>query len=270
MENQQVTIIRPAPTIPERPRMPYVVLSCAMSLDGYLDDATGSRLILSNDEDWDRVDALRASADAILVGAGTLRTDNPRLQVRSVDRRADRVRARQSATPLRVVVSARGDLDPTMAFFESGARDSLVYTDDGAVAGARARLGRIASVIGAGAPLDLRDVLADLAMHGVDRLVVEGGGTMHTQFLAQGLADELQLIIAPFFVGDSRAPRFVGPGHFANDPEHPLLLAETRPIGDLIYARYLATPLADPPGFHPGHRRSTPGPRRRTKKGTRT
>ena len=62
---------------------PYILLSCGMSLDGYLDDATSRRLVLSNAADLDRVDAVRAGCDAVLVGAGTVRADNPRLLVRS-------------------------------------------------------------------------------------------------------------------------------------------------------------------------------------------
>ncbi|MBC7309298.1 MAG: dihydrofolate reductase family protein, partial [Tetrasphaera sp.] len=70
---------------------PYTVLSCAISLDGYLDDVSGTRLVLSNQADLDRVDAVRAASDAILVGAGTVRADNPRLAVRGEHRRAQRL-----------------------------------------------------------------------------------------------------------------------------------------------------------------------------------
>lgn len=76
-----------------QPSRPYVLLSAAVSLDGCLDDAGPERLFLSNAEDFDRVDAVRASCDAILVGAGTLRADRPRLLVKSAQRRADRVAA---------------------------------------------------------------------------------------------------------------------------------------------------------------------------------
>ena len=62
---------------------PYTILSCGMSLDGYLDAATQERLVLSNEADLERVDAVRAECDAILVGAATVRNDNPRLLVRS-------------------------------------------------------------------------------------------------------------------------------------------------------------------------------------------
>ena len=66
---------------------PYTLLSWAMSLDGYLDDASDHRLVLSNPADLDRVDAARAGCDAILVGAATVRADDPRLVVRDPARR---------------------------------------------------------------------------------------------------------------------------------------------------------------------------------------
>jgi len=72
------------------PERPYTLLSCGISIDGYLDSATPRRLRLSNDADFDRVDAVRASCDAILVGAATVRNDNPRLLVRSKSRRDER------------------------------------------------------------------------------------------------------------------------------------------------------------------------------------
>ncbi|MDT5041556.1 MAG: hypothetical protein QOE51_2541, partial [Actinoplanes sp.] len=89
---------------------PYVLLSCGMSIDGYVDDATAARLLLSNDADFDRVDAVRASCDAILVGAGTLRQDNPRLLVRSAERRQARVALGRGPTPVKVTVTGSCDL----------------------------------------------------------------------------------------------------------------------------------------------------------------
>ena len=65
------------------PDRPYILLSCGMSIDGYLDNASSQRLLLSNQDDLERVDAVRAASDAILVGAQTVRQDNPRLVVRS-------------------------------------------------------------------------------------------------------------------------------------------------------------------------------------------
>src|SRR5215469_7114129 len=104
----------PELAVPGQPvaNRPYTVLSCAISVDGCLDDASGSRLILSGPEDLDEVDELRACADAILVGAGTIRADNPRLLVRSAGRVARREAAGRPPHPLRVTITASGSLDP--------------------------------------------------------------------------------------------------------------------------------------------------------------
>jgi 5-amino-6-(5-phosphoribosylamino)uracil reductase len=223
--------------VPER--RPYTLLSCAVSLDGYLDDATPDRLVLSNDEDLDRVDAVRAGCDAILVGANTVRRDNPRLLVRSPRRRAERVTRGLPASPTRVTVTGRADLDPGAAFFTAGDTERIVYCATPALAVARQRFGGAAAVVGAGDPVDLVRVAADLAGRGIERLMVEGGATMHTQFLAAGLADELHLVIAPFFVGDPDAPRFVGAGPFPWDRDRRAVLVEVRPIGDVALLRYV-------------------------------
>src|SRR5277367_811708 len=119
---------------PERLSMtgrPYVVLSCAMSLDGCLDGTGEDRLVLSGPADLDRVDAERAAADAILVGAGTIRRDDPRLLVRSARRQAERRAGGRPSQPAGVTVTASGDLDPAARFFtrdagERGAGDGGV------------------------------------------------------------------------------------------------------------------------------------------------
>lgn len=218
---------------------PYVLLSCAASVDGYIDDTTAERLLLSNDEDFDRVDEVRAGCDAILVGANTIRRDNPRLLVRTEERRKTRVARGLPESPIKVTFTARGDLDPGAKFFAAGDVEKIVYCSSGTIDGCRRRLGDVATVVDAGDPVDLSTTLADLADRGVQRLMVEGGGTVHTQFLAAGLADELQLVIAPFFVGDSAAPRFVGAGQFPHHPGNRMTLEEVRAIGDVILARYL-------------------------------
>ena len=89
---------------------PYVILSAAMSIDGYLDTASPPRLALSNAADFDRVDEVRAHCDAILVGARTVRADNPRLLVRSEERRSRREAEGLSPSPWKVTVTATGCL----------------------------------------------------------------------------------------------------------------------------------------------------------------
>ncbi len=221
---------------------PYTLLSCGMSIDGYLDSASRARLMLSNDADLDRVDAVRAGCDAILVGAATVRNDNPRLLVRDQARQAERVARGLPPSPIKVTVTRRAQLDPAADFFVTGAVPKLVYCPSQSVVEARERLGPVATVVDGGDPVDLGHVGADLYGRGVRRLMVEGGGTVHTQFLAEDLADELQLVVAPFFVGDSRARRFVGDGPFPWNPDRRARLAEVRRIDDVVLLRYALSP----------------------------
>ncbi|MFC5924392.1 RibD family protein [Micromonospora vulcania] len=226
------------------PERPYVLLSCATSIDGYIDDASDQRLLLSNADDLDRVDAVRASCDAILVGASTIRHDDPRLLVRSAQRRAERLACGRPASPIKVTLTTRGDLDPSARFFTAGepsrggAPGRLVYCASGSLEKARERVGRLATVVDAGEQVDPGWLLGDLAARGVRRLMVEGGATVHAQFLNAGLADELHLVIAPFFVGDARAPRFASEGAYPWNPGHRAKLAEVRQIGDVVLLRY--------------------------------
>jgi 5-amino-6-(5-phosphoribosylamino)uracil reductase len=217
---------------------PYTLLSCGMSIDGYLDTAADERLLLSNDADLDRVDAVRADSDAILVGAATVRNDNPRLLVRARARRAERAARGLPPTPIKVTVTNRVRLDPRADFFVTGDTEKLVYCPSDAVAEARCRLGAVATVVDGGRRVDMCRMSEDLHVRGVRRLMVEGGGNLHTQFLTAGLADELHLVVAPFFVGDSRAPRFVGDGRYPWNPDRHARLAEVRRIGDVVLLRY--------------------------------
>lgn len=213
---------------------PYVLLSVATSLDGYIDDTSGTRLVLSGEDDLDRVDEVRAGVDAILVGANTVRSDNPRLIIRSAERRAARVARGTTPDPMKVTITGTGRLDPDAAFFTLGESPKLVYALSPTVAAVSERLGSAALVVDAGDPLDVPGMLADLRQRGVERLMVEGGGAVHTMFLGAGLVDELQLVIAPVFVGDPQAPRFVKPG-----VDGRMKLAEVRQIGDCALLRYL-------------------------------
>ena len=216
---------------------PYTLLSCSVSMDGYIASAA-SRLLLSNEADFDRVDAVRASCDAILVGATTVRNDNPRLLVRSQALREERTARGLAPTPMKVTVTRRAELDARAEFFTTGEAEKLVYCARSRVDDARARLGPVATVVDAGHTVEMCTLTDDLAERGVERLMVEGGATVHTQFLTANLVDELQLVVAPVFVGDSQAPRFVRDGRFPWNPARRAKLADVRQIGDVVLLRY--------------------------------
>lgn len=214
-------------------------------MDGYLDDATDQRLLLSCRADFDRVDRLRAGCDAILVGANTIRCDNPRLRIRDPALRRRRRLQGLPASPLKVTVTRSARLAADANFFtldEVDEASPLVYCLHPVVAVAQQQLGARAIIVDAGVQVDLRWLCEDLHARGVSRLLVEGGGTLYTQFLTAGLADELQLVVAPLFVGDSCSRRFVDDGRFPWNRAQRARLIEARPVGDVALLRYALSP----------------------------
>lgn len=115
----------------------------------------------------------------------------------------------------------------------------IVYTTQATAWDLNARLGAVATIVDLGDSVTAEALLDDLANRGVERLMVEGGGSIHTLFLSSGVVDELHLVFAPFFVGDAAAPRFVNSADFPQDPNHRMQLVETRQIGDCVLLRYL-------------------------------
>ena len=227
-----------------------------MSVDGCLDAPGPERLVLSGNADLDRVDAERSEADAIMVGAGTIRRDNPRLVIRSAGRRASRVGRGLPENPARVTLTASGDLDPSARFFDAtGGAGPVVYCAAPQAPKLQNMLNDSAPVIAVPPPVELGAILADLSRRGVHRLLVEGGARLGREFLANGLVDELALTVAPFFVGAAEAPRFAGPGVYPHDPARPMRLAEVRQLDDVVLLRYLLG--GDGPAARAGHARAT-------------
>ncbi|QGN34304.1 dihydrofolate reductase family protein [Microlunatus sp. Gsoil 973] len=224
--------------------IPSVVISAAISLDGYLDRyrPTGdhaSRLILSGAEDFDAVDALRADCDALMVGAQTVRADNPRLLVRSADRRDRRIASGRPASPIRVVITSSGRLDPAAAIFQTPDTPTLVYAPSSAVPGLREQLrNTTAGVVDGGDPIDLAGVAADLGRRGGGRLLVEGGGVLNTALLRTGLVDWIRLAVAPVFVSDDRAPRWVYDDRLHSRSALHRCLARTERVGRMTVLHY--------------------------------
>lgn len=217
---------------------PYVVLSVATSVDGYIDDAGPQRLLLSNAEDFDRVDQVRAEADAILIGAETLRRDDPRLSLSSERRREARIAAGKSEFPVRVIVTASGELDPGQRLWKQDG-ERLVYTTMAGRARLGDRLAGRAEVVALGNSVDFGALLDDLGERGIGRLMVEGGGRIHTAFLAADLADELLMAVAPVLVGDSGAPKFLHPADFPGGSRRRMALVDITRLGDIAVLRYL-------------------------------
>jgi 5-amino-6-(5-phosphoribosylamino)uracil reductase len=218
---------------------PYVLLSVAQSVDGFIDDTTAERLVLSSAEDLDRVDEVRAGVDAILIGATTLRRDNPTLRVKSPERVAGRVARGEPPQLLRVIVTGSGELPAGLRLWASEG-DKAVYCPDAVAPLLRKTLNGLADVVPTGPALDFGAMLDDLGKRGIRRLMVEGGEQVHTSFLAADLADEVHLTIGGFWVADPSAPRFTSPGvKLPQDSARRMRLADVSRAGETAVLRYL-------------------------------
>jgi 2,5-diamino-6-hydroxy-4-(5-phosphoribosylamino)pyrimidine 1'-reductase len=223
---------------------PFVYINMAMTVDGKITSAAREYPRFTSDLDRTTMDRLRAEADAIVIGAGTLRADDPPLHVRDSGMRAYRESLGKSGEPLRVVVTASGSIDAGSRFFRDGeVGGRIVVTIERLDARRLAALREQAEVWQLGLEeVDLRLLLDRLADRGVSRLLLEGGGELNWRFVRDGLVDELYVTIAPVLLGGREAPTLLEGGGFPMAAQRKLRLLELRRERDEIFCRYALVP----------------------------
>lgn len=174
--------------VPER--CSYVIGRVAQSLDGYIATRDGESVWISGPEDLRHTHQLRALCDAVVVGAKTVRADNPRLTTRLVD----------GPSPVRVVLDPDRRLSAGYQVFQDGPETLLLCAPEKAD---RERLGnaRVLDVPRGPAGLDIAAILSLLRQRGLRRVFVEGGGVTVSRFLAAGALDRLHVTVAPLVMG---------------------------------------------------------------------
>jgi 2,5-diamino-6-(ribosylamino)-4(3H)-pyrimidinone 5'-phosphate reductase len=190
-----------------------------MTLDGKIDTVERRGAAISSAHDWERVDRLRAESDAIMVGGNTLLGDDPRLLVKSPVLRAERLERGLPENPMKVGILSRIEdpqTGPTLhaesRFVTSGPARVVIFTSERTDPAQIARLQSLGVelfVVGEHR-VDLPAALARLHSLDVQRLLVEGGGTLNAELLAQGLVDEIYIYLAPLIFGGTSAPTFAG------------------------------------------------------------
>ena len=184
--------------LPLQLRSDFVVAQAGQSLDGRIATVSGHSHYVTGPLDVRRLHRLRALVDAVIVGAGTIDADDPRLTVREAD----------GENPVRVVIDPNGRLDPSRRVFRDGAAPTIVIRRRGDASERGHRAPACDSVIelsaGPSGTVAPHDVLAALRDRGHRRFLIEGGGVTVSRFLAAGAVDRLHVAVAPMLIGSGR------------------------------------------------------------------
>ena len=209
---------------------PFVYINVATTADGKMDTFERHGAAISSARDKERVDKLRAEADAIMVGGHTLHDEDPKLTVKSASLRAERLARGLSANPAKVGVSARLHLKPDSDFLNAGPSRILLFTTS------RTDGSQLTMLNSCGAEVFIHEseevnlilVLETLKKKGVNRLMVEGGATLNFELMRLGLVDELTMYVAPLIFGGESAPTTAAGSGLVRSDAIPLRLVESQ------------------------------------------
>ena len=205
---------------------PFVFINVAMTVDGKIDTFARRGAAISSLRDRERVDRLRAEAEAIMVGGRTLLAEDPKLTVKSESLRAQRVAQGLTPNPMKVGIVTKVNLQKDSKFLQAGPARVVIFTTHQTskeeVAFLRAQ--GVEVYIDNLARVDLKNALATLKELGIQRLMVEGGATLNFELLQLGLVDEVLAYVAPLIFGGASAPTMVAGSGLERSAAIPLKL----------------------------------------------
>ena len=211
---------------------PYVVLSAATSIDGKIATKSGDSN-LSSDEDLLRLHKLRSNVDAILVGKNTVSRDNPLLTVRYTAGR----------NPTRIILDSRGTISKNSKIVQtSNVIPTIIAVSKNITKSNLQRLEKLpVEVIVAGKNhVSLKLLLKKLYVKKIKKILVEGGGTVHWEFVKNNLFDELILTMSPFLIGGDKSIPFIHGEGFSKIPNSPrLCLKSARRLENHLVLHYI-------------------------------
>jgi 2,5-diamino-6-(ribosylamino)-4(3H)-pyrimidinone 5'-phosphate reductase len=214
---------------------PHIIINSAMSADGKISTVARKQVRISGKEDMQRVDALKARSDAIMVGIGTVLADDPKLTVKSDILKQERIAEGRTENPLRIVVDSNARTPSTASILGPNA---LIAVTEQAPRHKVEELSTKAEVLVVGErKVDLSALLARLKDKGIDTLLVEGGATLNFALLSLGLVDELYTYVGDIIIGGSSAPTLVDGDGLTSDFVK-LKLRQIRQIGDGVLIKW--------------------------------
>ena len=215
---------------------PYVIVNVAMSADGKISTRERRQVRISGQQDFTRVDRLKAGCDAVMVGIGTVLADDPSLTVKSEECRSYRREQGKDDHPVRIVVDSSARIPPDAAVLHKGEGKRVIAVSKKAGGDTIALLEKKASVIVSGEDeVDLPALMDELGSMGIHRIMVEGGGTLIAGLIRAGLVHEIYTYIGNILIGGKDAPTFNDGVGYTQESLFPRLsLLEVRRIEDGI------------------------------------
>jgi 2,5-diamino-6-(ribosylamino)-4(3H)-pyrimidinone 5'-phosphate reductase len=215
----------------------HVVVNAAVSADGKLSSRRREQIAISGPEDFARVDRLRADSDAVMVGVGTVLADDPHLTLSALELQADRSAAGDPPHPARVVADSRARTPADAAILDDAAGTYVLVSEAASAADVERLEAGGAEVITAGEErVDLSAALDALESHGVEQLMVEGGGEVIFSLFEAGLVDELSVFVGGTVIGGREAPTLAdGEGFVEGFPSLSLEDVERLDDGVVLY-----------------------------------
>jgi 2,5-diamino-6-(ribosylamino)-4(3H)-pyrimidinone 5'-phosphate reductase len=219
---------------------PKIILNAAMSADGKISTIQRKQVRISGDDDFTRMDQMRANADAVMVGIGTVLADDPSLTVKSERLRLERKKRCGRENPIRIVVDSMAKTPIDADIFNKGEGDIIICVSKNAPADRVKKLNEKSRIITIGQDrVDIVGLMSDLKESGINTLRVEGGATLNWSLISQDLVDEIYTYIGAMILGGENAPTLVdGAGFFGSEDAVNLELASMEKIDNGVLLRW--------------------------------
>ena len=202
---------------------PFIHINCAMSADGKIAGSERKQVRISSQEDKDRVKSLRRTYDAILVGVGTIVSDDPHLTVKGRTYEENQVR---------IVIDPKCRIPRDALVLDDRAR-TVIAVEDGNETNIDG-----AETVGCGSPFDLNVMVERLSQMGIGSILVEGGGETIASFFRNGLVDKYSVFVGSKIIGGRDSPTPADGNGWVMEEGFPLRLVGAEILGDGVLLSY--------------------------------